>query len=61
MFRQSKPVLTSVNLPLTPSLLKEKVARMSGQQFKFIHHFPLNLTLSFKERELFAALAEDWR
>jgi len=33
---------------------------MREQQFKPIRHFPLTLTLSLMERELFAALAEDW-
>ena len=35
--------------------------QMRGQQLKLIHHFPLTLTLSLMERELFAAQAEDWR
>jgi len=47
----------NVNLSPPPSPLREKVAggRMRGQQFKSIHHFPLTLTLSLMERELFAA------
>ena len=45
---------------MIPSPLREKVAkgRMRGQLCKFIHHFPLTLTLSLMERELLAAKAE---
>jgi hypothetical protein len=32
---------------------------MRGQQFKSIHHFPLTLTLSLRERELLAEPAEN--
>jgi hypothetical protein len=41
--------------------LREKVAegRMRGKQFKLIHHFPLTLTLSLRERGYSDAIDED--